>query len=119
MWKRLLKDQEGYRFKEETIHMEMIPGAESIGIPELDALIKMPIPEENPEEEAEKEVRQQAMAYMRAYRWSRSEEVESEVELYEDLEPLLVQEVELEGNKEKGEKVVDVDIAGPSGIEAS
>ncbi len=33
----------------------MVLGAESVGIPELDALIKMPMPEEDPEEEVEKE----------------------------------------------------------------
>ncbi len=48
---------------------------------------------------------------MRAYRWSRGEEVESEVELYEDLEPLLVQEVELEGE--------DIVMVGLSGAKAS
>ncbi len=48
---------------------------------------------------------------MRAYKQSRGEEVESEVELYEDLEPLLVQEVELEGE--------DIVMVGPSGAEAS
>ncbi len=42
---------------------------------ELDALIKMPMPEEDPEEEAEREVRRQATARMRAYRRSRGEEV--------------------------------------------
>ncbi len=40
--------------------------------------------------------------HIRVYRRSRGEEVESDAEMYEDLEPLLVQEVELEGNKEKG-----------------
>ncbi len=127
LWKRLLKDQEGYRVedsdepldKEETIRMEMIPGAESVGILELDMLIKMPMPDEDPEEEVEKEIHWQATAHMRAYRWSRGEEVESDAEMYEDLEPLLVQEVELEENKEKREKVVDVDIAGLSGTKAS
>ncbi|KAK0449356.1 hypothetical protein EV421DRAFT_1732628 [Armillaria borealis] len=52
LWKRLLKDQEGYRVEdldkpldlEKEIRTDMIPGAESIGIPELDALIKMPMP---------------------------------------------------------------------------
>ncbi len=48
---------------------------------------------------------------MRAYKWLRGEEVESKVELYEDLEPLLVQEVEVEGE--------DIVMAGPSGTEAS
>ncbi len=33
----------------------MVPGMESVSVPELDALIKMPMPEEDPEEEAEKE----------------------------------------------------------------
>ncbi len=83
----------------------MIPGAESVGILELDALIKMPMPDEDLEEEVEKELCQQATARMRAYKRSRGEEVESEVEMYEDLEPLLVQEVELEG---------DIVMAGPS-----
>ncbi|PBK83410.1 hypothetical protein ARMGADRAFT_1089529 [Armillaria gallica] len=121
LWKRLLKDQEGYRVedldepldKEEEIHTGMIPGAESISIPELDALIKMPMPEENPEEEAEKELRWQATARMRVYKQERGIEVEGEVELYKDLEPMLVEEVERE------RKVGDVDMAGPSEAEAS
>ncbi len=41
---------------EEEVRGDMVPGMESIGILELDALIKMPMPEEDPEEEAEKEV---------------------------------------------------------------
>ncbi len=82
----------------------MVPGMESVGIPELDALIKMPMPDEDPEKEAEKEVQQQAMACMRAYKQSRGEEVESKVEMYKDLKPLLVQEVELEEDKEKEKK---------------
>ncbi len=118
LWKRLLKGQEGYRVEdsnepldlEEEVRKDMVPGVDSVGIPELDALIKMPMPDEDPEEEAEKELRQQATAHMRVYRQSRGEEVESEVEMYEDLEPLLVQEVELEG---------DIVIAGPSRAEAS
>ncbi len=64
LWKRLLKDQEGYRVedsdepldKEEVIHTEMIPGVESVSILELDAMMKMPMPEEDPEEEAKKEL---------------------------------------------------------------
>ncbi len=54
---------------------------------------------------------------MRAYKWSRGEEVE--VEMYEDLEPILVQEVKLEGDKEKKKEVVNIDIVGPSGTNAS
>ncbi len=87
----------------------MVPGADSVGIPELDALIKMPMPQEDPEEEAEREVRRQATARMRAYRRFRGEEVESEIEMYEDLEPVLVQEVELEGvgaKETEGEDIV-------------
>ncbi len=69
-------DQEGYRVedadepldKEEEICMGMIPGAESVGILELDAMIKMPMPEENPEEEVEKELRRQATVRMRAFK---------------------------------------------------
>ncbi len=38
--------------KEEEVRDDMVPGAESIGVPELDTLIKMPMPEEDPEEEA-------------------------------------------------------------------
>ncbi len=95
---------------EEEVRGDMVPGAESVGIPELDALIKMPMPKEDPE--VEKEVRRQVMVCMRAYRRSRGEEVESEIEMYKDLEPLLVQEVEVE----EGE---DVHMAGPSGAEAS
>ncbi len=41
---------------EEEVRNDMVPGADSIGIPELDALIKMPMPDEDPEEEAEKEL---------------------------------------------------------------
>ncbi|KAK0430790.1 hypothetical protein EV421DRAFT_1743708 [Armillaria borealis] len=103
LWKRLLKDQEGYR--------DMVPGAESIGILELDVMIKMPMPTEDLEEEAEKECRQQAMVRMRAKKCEQGEEVESEVEMYEDLEPVLVQEVE------KGKE--DVEMAGPSGANAA
>ncbi len=118
MWKRLLKGQEGYRVedldepldKEEEVQNYMVPGAESIGMPELDVLIKMSMPEEDLEK-AEKEIRWQAMARMRAYKQSKGEEVESEIEMYEDLEPLLVQEVELEGE--------DIVMAGPSSAEAS
>ncbi|KAK0447947.1 hypothetical protein EV421DRAFT_1733121 [Armillaria borealis] len=93
LWKRLLKDQEGYQMEdldepldlEEEIQTDMIPGAESVGILKLDALIKMPMPIEDSEEEAEKEYRWQAMAKMRARKHEKSEEVESEVEMYEDL----------------------------------
>ncbi|KAK0421775.1 hypothetical protein EV421DRAFT_1746169 [Armillaria borealis] len=83
LWKRLLKDQE-----------DMVPGAESVGILELDVMIKMPMPAEDPEEEAEKERHRQATARMRAKKREQGEEVESEVEMYEDLELVLVQEVE-------------------------
>ncbi len=49
LWKQLLKDQEGYQVedldepldKEEEVRDDMVPGMESISIPELDALIKM------------------------------------------------------------------------------
>ncbi len=41
---------------EEEIHQEMVPGTESISIPDLDAMIKMPMPELDPKEEAEKEL---------------------------------------------------------------
>ncbi len=41
---------------EEEVRVDMVSGVESVGILELDALIKMPMPEEDPEEEAEKEV---------------------------------------------------------------
>ncbi len=34
----------------------MVLGMESVGIPELDALIKMLMPDKDPEEEVEKEV---------------------------------------------------------------
>ncbi len=76
LWKWLLKGQEGYRVEdsdepldlEEEVRGTMVPGADSVGIPELDALIKMPMPEEDTEEEAEKEVRRQVTAHMRAYR---------------------------------------------------
>ncbi len=107
-----MKDSDEPLDLEEEVREYMVPGAASIGILELDVLIKMPLPEEDPEEEAEKEVRQQATAHMRAYRRSRGEEVENEIEMYEDLEPLLVQEVELK----KGE---DVHMVGLSGTEAS
>ncbi|KAK0432108.1 hypothetical protein EV421DRAFT_1924530 [Armillaria borealis] len=118
LWKRLLKDQEGYRVEdsdepldlEEEIRNDMIPGAESVSIPELDALIKMPMPELDPEEEAEKECHRQATARLRVERREKGEVVESEVEMYEDLEPVLVQGVE----KEKG-----VEMAGPSGAGAA
>ncbi|SJL06762.1 uncharacterized protein ARMOST_10104 [Armillaria ostoyae] len=117
LWKRLLKGQEGYRVEdsdepldlEEEIRNDMIPGVESVGIPELDALIKMPMPELDPEEEAEKERRRQATARLRAERCEKGEVVESEGEMYEDLEPVLVQE-------EVGK---DVEMAGPSGADAA
>ncbi len=99
--------------KEEEVPGDMVPGVESVGIPELDALIKMPMPEMNPEEEVEKELQWQATACMRVYRWERGIQVESEVEMYEDLEPILVEEVE----KEK--EVEDVDMAGLSGTEVA
>ncbi len=50
---------------------------------------------------------------MNAFKWSRGEEVEDEVEMYEDLEPILVQEME----KEK--ELVDVDMVGPSSARSS
>ncbi|PBK60781.1 hypothetical protein ARMSODRAFT_982022 [Armillaria solidipes] len=119
LWKRLLKGQEGYRVEdsdepldlEEEVRQDMIPGAESVGIPDLDALIKMPMPEMDPEEEAEKERRRQATARLRAEKREKGEAVESEVEMYEDLEPVLVQEVETEKR--------DVEMAGPSGADAA
>ncbi|KAK0429988.1 hypothetical protein EV421DRAFT_1913590 [Armillaria borealis] len=117
LWKWLLKDQEGYRVEdsdepldlEEEVRQDMIPGAESVGILELDALIKMPMPELDPEEETEKEHHRQATARLRVERREKGEAVESEVEMYEDLEPVLVEEVE----KEK-----DVEMVGPSGADA-
>ncbi|PBK62703.1 hypothetical protein ARMSODRAFT_980541 [Armillaria solidipes] len=117
LWKQLLKDQEGYRVEdsdepldlEEQIRTDMIPGAESVGIPDLDVMIKMPMPAEDPEEEAEKERRRQAMAKMRANKREKGEAVESEAEMYEDLEQVLVQE-------EVGK---DVEMAGPSGADAA
>lgn len=117
---RLLKDQEGYRVEdsdelldlEEEIRESMVSGAESVGILELDALIKMPMPEVDPVEEAEKEFCWQATVRMRAYKQSKSE-VESEDEMYEDLKPVLVQEVELE------REIEEVDLTGPSGANAS
>ncbi len=51
-------------------------------------------------------------ACMRVYRQSRGKEDENEIEMYEDLDPLLVQEVEFE----EGE---DVHMAHPSGAKAS
>ncbi len=77
----------------------------------------MLMPDEDPEEEVEKEVRQQATARMRAFKWSRSEEVEDGVEMYEDLEPVLVQEMEEE--KEQETEVVDVNMVGLSSTETS
>ncbi|KAK0456927.1 hypothetical protein EV421DRAFT_1923189 [Armillaria borealis] len=117
LWKRLLKDQEGYRVEdsdepldlEEEVRQDMIPRAESVGIPELDALIKMPMPELDLEEETEKERRWQVTARLRVEKREKGEAVESEVEMYKDLEPVLVEEVE----KEK-----DVEMAGPSSADA-
>ncbi len=59
------------------------------------------------------------MARMRAYKRSRGEEVGYNGEMYEDLEPVLVQEIGLEGAQEKEKEVEDVDMAGPSGTETS
>ncbi|PBK75380.1 hypothetical protein ARMSODRAFT_970050 [Armillaria solidipes] len=98
LWKRLLKDQE-----------DMIPGVKSVGIPDLDAMIKMLMPMVDPEEEAEKEHHQQAMVKMRAQKCEKGDEVESEVEMYEDLEQILVQE----------EVEKDVEMAGPSSTNAA
>ncbi len=70
---------------EEEIRDDMVPGMEAVGIPELDALIKMPMPDVNSEEEVERELRQQAAARRRAYNWERGIE-ESDGEMYEDLE---------------------------------
>ncbi len=122
-----VENQEGYRMensdepwdKEEEVQKDMVLGVESVSILELDALIKMPMPEEDPEEEVEKKLQQQVMARMRAYKWSKGEEVESEVEMYEDLEPVLVQEVELEGDKKKKKEGEDVDMVGLSGTDTS
>ncbi|PBK71419.1 hypothetical protein ARMSODRAFT_973840 [Armillaria solidipes] len=119
LWKRLLKDQEGYRVEdsdelldlEEKIHNDMIPGVESVGILDLDAMIKMPMPELDLEEEAEKEHRRQETAKLRAKKHEKSEAVESEIEMYKDLELVLVQEVEIEKK--------DVEMAGPSGSDAA
>ncbi len=47
-------------------------------------------------------------AWMRAYKREKSEEMESEVEMYKDLEPVLVQEVELVGEREKEMEEVDM-----------
>ncbi len=82
LWKRLLKGQEGYRVEdsdepldlEEEVRKDMVPGVDSVGIPELDALIKMPMPDKDLEEEAEKELCRQATVHMRVYRQSRGEE---------------------------------------------
>ncbi len=41
---------------EEEVQDDMVSGAESISILNLDALIKMPMPELDPEEEVEKEL---------------------------------------------------------------
>ncbi len=40
----------------EEVWNDMVRGMDSVGIPELAALIKMPMPDENPEQEAEKEL---------------------------------------------------------------
>ncbi len=53
---------------------------------------------------------------MRAFKRSKGEEVESEVEMYKDLEPVLVQE--MDGEKER-ETEVDVNMVGPSGAKTS
>ncbi len=123
LWKRLLKDQEEYRVedsdelldKEEEVRNDMVPGVESVGVLELDALIKMPMPEEDPVEEAEKEARRQATAQMRAYKWSKGKEVESKVELYKDLELVLVQEMN-EEERELGEDVNMVDLSSAKAL---
>ncbi|PBK92655.1 hypothetical protein ARMGADRAFT_1030891 [Armillaria gallica] len=73
---RLLKDQEGYRVKdsgkpldlEKKIHMNMIPGAESINILDLNPIIKIHMPELYLEEKVEKELQWQAIVRMRAYK---------------------------------------------------
>ncbi len=102
--------------KEEKVREDTVPGTESIGISELDALFKMPMPNEDLEEEVEKEVQWQVIARMRAFKRSRGEEVKDE-EVYEDLEPVLVQE--MDGEKERETEVVDVNMAGLSGIKTS
>ncbi len=64
LWKWVLKDQEGYQVEdsdepldlEEEIWEDMVPGTEAVSVLDLDALIKMPMPEVNPEEEVEKEL---------------------------------------------------------------
>ncbi|SJL08324.1 uncharacterized protein ARMOST_11687 [Armillaria ostoyae] len=118
LWKRLLKDQKDYRLEnlDESLHLEkeiwqnMILEVKSIGISDLDAMIKMPMPELDLEEEVKKKHHQQMTAKMRAKKHEKDEEVESEVEMYEDLELVLVQEVEKEKEKKK-----DVEMAGLSG----
>ncbi len=63
LWKRLLKDQEGYRVEdsdepldlEEEVREDIVPGMESISILELDALIKLLMPDKDLEEEVERE----------------------------------------------------------------
>lgn len=94
----------------------MVPGTESVDILDLDALIKMPIPEVNPEEEVEKELYWQATMQMRAYRWEKDIEVESETKMYEDLEPVLIQKVGIEVEKEK--EVENVNMVGLSSTTA-
>ncbi len=71
----------------------------------------MPMPEGNPEEEVEKELWQQVMAQIRVYKQKKGIEVESEVEIYEDLELVLVQEVVQEQE--------NVSMVGPSGTGSS
>ncbi len=51
------------------------------------------------------------MAQMRAYKREKGIKVESEVEMYKDLEPILVQEAEREQE--------DVSMVGPSGADTS
>ncbi len=59
-----MKGQKGYQVedsdepldKEEEVREDMVPGTESVGISELDALFKMPMPNEDLAEEVEKEV---------------------------------------------------------------
>ncbi|SJL12783.1 uncharacterized protein ARMOST_16214 [Armillaria ostoyae] len=87
---------EGYRVEDldepldlkEEICNNMIPGAESVGILDLDVMIKMLMPKLDPEEEAEKEHCRQEMAKLRAKKCEKGEAVESEIEMYEDLEPV-------------------------------
>ncbi|PBK71394.1 hypothetical protein ARMSODRAFT_973824 [Armillaria solidipes] len=120
LWKRLLKDQKGYRVEdsdelldlEEEIHQDIIPRAESVGILDLNMMIKIPMPKLDLEKETEKECHRQATAKIRAKTWEKDEKVESEVEMYKDLELVLVQEMEKE--KEKDVKIVDLSDASVS-----